>query len=260
MQVIIIGAGRGSRLMPTTADTPKCFAEVGGRRLLDWTLHSLGENPARPLGPENICFVGGYQIEKVQRDYPGFTFRNNDNWQNNNILGSLFYAEDVMQEGFLCAYSDILFTPSVVAGLIESTADIALGVDTCWLERYAERTEHPPDDAEKVTVENGALTGISREISEQDAHGEFIGVARFSPAGAALLKEHYHRCQEQFSGQPWGPAALFEKAYLIQLLEEMIQQGVAMTHVDTAGGYIEIDTQQDFQYAQVQWRENHLER
>ena len=260
MQVIIIGAGRGSRLMPTTADTPKCFAEVGGRRLLDWTLHSLGENPARPLGPENICFVGGYQIEKVQRDYPGFTFRNNDNWQNNNILGSLFYAEDVMQEGFLCAYSDILFTPSVVAGLIESTADIALGVDTCWLERYAERTEHPPDDAEKVTVENGTLTGISREIPQQDAHGEFIGVARFSPAGAALLKEHYHRCQEQFSGQPWGAAALFEKAYLIQLLEEMIQQGVAMTHVDTAGGYIEIDTQQDFQYAHEQWRENHLER
>lgn len=260
MQVIIIGAGRGSRLMPTTADTPKCFAEVEGRRLLDWTLYSLGENPARSLGPENICFVGGYQIEKVQRDYPGFTFRNNDNWQNNNILGSLFYAEDVMQEGFLCAYSDILFTPSVVAGLIESTADIALGVDTCWLERYAERTEHPPDDAEKVTVENGTLTGISREIPQQDAHGEFIGVARFSPAGAALLKEHYHRCQEQFSGQPWGAAALFEKAYLIQLLEEMIQQGVAMTHVDTAGGYIEIDTQQDFQYAHEQWRENHLER
>ena len=165
-----------------------------------------------------------------------------------------------MQEGFLCAYSDILFTPSVVAGLIESTADIALGVDTCWLERYAERTEHPPDDAEKVTVENGALTGISREIPQQDAHGEFIGVARFSPAGAALLKEHYHRCQEQFSGQPWGAAALFEKAYLIQLLEEMIQQGVAMTHVDTAGGYIEIDTQQDFQYAHEQWKENHLER
>ena len=214
--------------------------------------------PVPGLGEYLLC--GGYQIEKVQRDYPGFTFRNNDNWQNNNILGSLFYAEDVMQEGFLCAYSDILFTPAVLAGLIESTADIALGVDTCWLERYVERTEHPPDDAEKVTVENGHLTGVSREIPQQDAHGEFIGVARFSAAGAAQLKEHYHRCQELYSGQPWGVAALFEKAYLIQLLEEMIQQGVAMAHVDTPGGYIEIDTQQDFQYAHEQWIQNHLER
>ena len=44
MQAIIIGAGRGQRLMPTTADTPKCFAEVGGRRILDWAL-------AAPCGP-----------------------------------------------------------------------------------------------------------------------------------------------------------------------------------------------------------------
>ena len=31
MRAIIIGAGRGARLMPTTADAPKCFAEVRGR-------------------------------------------------------------------------------------------------------------------------------------------------------------------------------------------------------------------------------------
>ena len=44
MQAIIIGAGRGQRLMPTTADTPKCFAEVGGRRVLDWALAALRAN------------------------------------------------------------------------------------------------------------------------------------------------------------------------------------------------------------------------
>ena len=37
MRVIVIGAGRGRRLMPTTADAPKCFAEVAGKRL-----HRLG--------------------------------------------------------------------------------------------------------------------------------------------------------------------------------------------------------------------------
>ena len=40
-RAIIIGAGRGERLMPTTADAPKCFAEVGGRRILDWTVEAL---------------------------------------------------------------------------------------------------------------------------------------------------------------------------------------------------------------------------
>jgi len=33
MRAIIIGAGRGQRLMPTTADAPKCFAEIRDRHL-----------------------------------------------------------------------------------------------------------------------------------------------------------------------------------------------------------------------------------
>ena len=255
MRAIIIGAGRGERLMPTTADAPKCFAEVADRRILDWTVAAL-----TTAGIESIAFIGGYRIEAVQTDYPQFTFRHNDNWKNNNILASLFYAEDLMRDGFLCAYSDILLTPTVVSQLVESEADIALGVDTCWLERYAGRTEHPPDDAEKVTARDGRLIRISRQIAEPDAHGEFIGVARFSATGAHQLIAHYHRCRQEFSGSPWGAAAVFEKAYLIQLLDEMLVRGVRMEHVDTTGGYIEIDTQQDFEYAREHWRDNHLKR
>ena len=33
----------------------------------------------------------------------------------------------------------------------------------------------------------------------------------------------------------------------------MIEQGEPFTHVDTPGGYIEVDTQQDFEYARQHW-------
>src|SRR5262245_32680028 len=93
MRAIIIGAGRGRRLMPTTADTPKCFAEVQGKRILDWALQALYAN-----GIRDICFIGGYRIDKVRADYPSFTFRHNTDWENNNILASLMCAEDMMNE------------------------------------------------------------------------------------------------------------------------------------------------------------------
>src|SRR4029079_11295384 len=127
MQAIIIGAGRGQRLMPTTTDTPKCFAEVRGKRILDWTLAAL-----RRSGVERIAFIGGYQIDKVRAAYPELTFRHNADWANNNILASLFHAEDLMHGPFVCSYSDILFTPAVVEELLASTEDIALAVDTQW--------------------------------------------------------------------------------------------------------------------------------
>src|SRR5207249_10840765 len=97
MKAIIIGAGRGQRLMPTTAETPKCYAEVQGRRLLDWALGAFA-------GAEitDVTFIGGYQIDRVRRDYPQLTFRHNSTWENNNILASLMHAEDLMGEGFIC--------------------------------------------------------------------------------------------------------------------------------------------------------------
>jgi choline kinase len=248
MRAIIIGAGRGSRLMPTTADTPKCFAEVQGKRILDRAVEAFAEN-----GIDEIAFIGGYRIERVREDYPQFTFRHNDNWENNNILASLFYAQDLMDEPFICCYSDILFTPDIIAGLARSDDDIALSVDTEWLKRYAHRTEHPPDDAEKVTVQNGVVTRIHREIPESDAHGEYTGVAKFSTEGANRLQTHFQECRRQHAGQAFREAKSFEKAYLIHLFQDLVEAGERMVHVDSPGGYIEIDTQQDFEYAQNNW-------
>ena len=248
MRAIIIGAGRGARLMPTTADTPKCFAEVGGRRILDWTIDAFRQN-----GIDDLTFIGGYRIERVQQAYPEFQFRHNAEWERNNILASLFYAEDLMDEPFLCCYSDILFTPEIVRGLAAAPDDIALSVDTDWLSRYEHRSQHPSDDAEKVTVANGTVTRIHRAIPEAEAHGEYTGVAKFSARGAALLREHYHHRRQQFAGQPFREAKVFEKAYLIHLFQDMIEAGARLAHVDTPGGYIEVDTQEDFEYARRTW-------
>jgi choline kinase len=234
--------------MPTTADTPKCYAEVGGKRILDWTLEAFHAN-----GLEDICFIGGYQIDNVRADYPRFTFRHNADWENNNILASLMHAEDLMDTPFICCYSDILFTAGVVRQLLEHPSDISLVVDTRWLDRYIHRSEHPPDDAEKVTVLNGTVTRVHRAIPTEEAHGEYIGVAKFNAAGASLLKDHYHRSRNQHSGKPFREAPVFEKAYLIHLFQEMIEAGVEMAHVDTPGGYMEVDTQQDFELARKHW-------
>ena len=247
-RAIIIGAGRGSRLMPTTAEAPKCFAEVAGRRILDWTVDAL-----RDAGIQQIAFIGGYRIEAVQSASPEFEFRHNVDWANNNILASLFCAEDLMDEPFVCCYSDCLFTANLVSGILETAGDISISVDVGWRERYAGRTEHPADDAEKITAGDGLVTRIEREIPETEAYGEFTGVARFGSDGAEVLRREFHRVRELHAGGPFRGARLFEKAYLIHLLQEMVERGVELRHSDTTGEYIEIDTQQDFEYARGCW-------
>ena len=57
------------------------------------------------------------------------------------------------------------------------------------------------DDAEKVTAQNGHVTRIHRAIPTPQAYGEYTGIAKFTPAGAKQLREHFHilRAQIQFS-------------------------------------------------------------
>jgi choline kinase len=244
MRAIVIGAGRGQRLMPTTADAPKCFAEIGGVRILDVVLSALRRGGADP-----ITFVGGYRIDRVRAAYPDLDFVDNRRWAETNILGSLMCAEDRMDAGFVCSYADIVYRADVVERLIAADADIAIAVDTDWRRRYVGRSQHPPTDAEKVVCAAGRVLRVHRDIDPDAAHGEFIGVAKLGVAGAAALRAAYHAAARACGDGPFREAASLDRAYLIQLLQQMIEDGAAIAHVDTHGGYHEIDTQEDYDLA-----------
>ena len=67
------------------------------------------------------------------------------------------------------------------------------------------------------------------------------------------MREYYHRARRAFAGRPWRNAALFEKAYLIELFQEMIERGVPVHMVTTDGEYMEIDTEEDYRLANDKW-------
>ena len=248
MRPIILGAGRGRRLNSLTDDQPKPYVRVGGRRILNWVLDAL-----LAAGLERPVFVGGYQIERLRSDYRFLDFCHNEHWQSTNMLASLFCAEEHMEDGFLCTYADILYRPGVVRRALAHPADIVLCVDVEWRHRYADRSLHPEGDAEKVESEDDRVCAIGRGIPAPRASGEYIGVARFSAAGARRLREHYHRLRQRFAQATWRDGRTFEQAYLIHLFEEMLERGEALHMVTTEGGYMEVDTEEDYALANEIW-------
>lgn len=248
MRAIIIGAGRGHRLKPLTDDSHKTLTEIKGKRIIDWILSALYKG-----GVDDIVYIEGFNAQVIRKEFPDFTYVTNENWQSNNIMESLMHAEPFMDVPFISTYCDILYTPAIVEKLRQSPADIALGVDTDWVEHYRYRTQHPPKDAEKLTVQDGLVQRVNRGLDPSICYGEFIGVAKFSIAGAQLLRSHYHRCRERYAGGPFRESPVFEKSMLIHLLDEMLEQGVSMANVDTPGDYREIDTHEDRDLAEKYW-------
>ncbi|MBI3970213.1 MAG: phosphocholine cytidylyltransferase family protein [Chloroflexi bacterium] len=251
MKAIVIGAGRGRRLMPLTEQQPKCFAPIAGRRILDWILEALAGGG---FAPSDVAFVGGYKLPAIQDGYPQFTYFENANWAQNNILASLFCAEPAMEDGFVCTYADIVYRPHAVERLMRSAADITLVVDTDFRTRYRRRSQHPETDAEKVRAAGDRILEVSRRIPAEVAAGEYIGVAKFTPRGAAILREHYHRVRREYGDGLFQAAPSVQMAYLIHLFQEMLERGVEIHRVDTHGDYFEIDTTEDYRIALEEWR------
>jgi hypothetical protein len=58
------------------------------------------------------------------------------------------------------------------------------------------------------------------------------------------------------TGGPWREGRTFERAYMIDLFQEMTERGSTFHRVDTHGGYMEIDTREDLACAEKWWRES----
>ncbi len=243
MKVVFIAAGRGQRIMPYSEKHPKCFTEINRRRIIDRTLESL-----RSAGLSDFHFIGGYLADVVKREYPGFVFHMNHDWPNNNILESLLCAENALRNGFISTYSDILYPPDIVKKLRNNPHDIVLGIDTDWRTHYAPRTLHPMNDAEKVLINGKKIARVSRDIPNDVAPAEFIGLAKFSPRGATQFIDAYYKAKHLF-GDKLFFGVPFRKAYLIQLFQFMIETGIDIHFEATHGNYFEIDTVQDLQLA-----------
>lgn len=252
MRAIIIGAGRGSRLEHHTRHIPKTLVEVMGRPMLDWILEALN---GAGIGPENVVFICGYAEHEVKKRYPEFSFVTNDAWESNNILASLMYARSFLSDGAIVSYADIVYDADIASRLVKSVSDITLGCDTAWRRRYLDRQQHPESDAEKLRARGSRVVELSRRIESEQAQGEFIGVMKVSPAGGASLCNAYDRAQAAHARKPYREGRPFERAYLIDLLQDMLENGVEMRRENTPGCYMEIDTVEDLAHAERWWNE-----
>jgi choline kinase len=116
-----------------------------------------------------------------------------------------------------------------------------------------DRSQHPESDAEKLRADGTRVVELSRRIPSERASGEFIGVMKLTQRGAGDLLAAFDRARAGFEGRTFREGRVFEKAYLIDLLAEMLDTGAEMHRVDTPGGYMELDTLEDLAAAERWW-------
>ena len=245
LKVIILAAGMGSRLRPLTNDKPKCMI-----KLLDETLIQRQIKIFHSCNINDITIVTGYKSEVI--DIPHVNYVKNENYEITNTNESLFCALEPSSEPVLVTYSDVVFEEKFVRQMLEITDGIRLAVNLNWKQYYENRFMHPMSEAENVLVENGRIIQIKRNISKSlhnQQIGEFLGVVMLSSDHVKILLERYSNLKKSHMGTFHNSLSL-SKAYITDMLQEIINCGINVYPVFTEGGCFEIDTPEDLKNAE----------
>jgi choline kinase len=179
MKAVILSAGQGSRLLPLTAERPKCLLPLGSKTLIEWQIDVLSR-----CGIDDIVVVVGFRAAQVEALLaklvrPSLRIRTlfNPFYNVADNLGSCWLVRHEMVGDFLLLNGDTLFEPAVLQRLLQSPrAPITVTIDR--------KASYDADDM-KVHLDGTRLLDIGKTLPLSTTNGESIGLLLFRDDGPA---------------------------------------------------------------------------
>ena len=257
LKVIILAAGQGERLRPLTENIPKCMVNFLGKSILERQI-DIFQN----LGINDISVVAGYCADKVNLD--NITKFENKNFMTTNMVESLFTAEEKLDDSVIVSYGDIIFEPSIIQSLIDSRHDISVVVDENWKDLWNVRFENPLGDAESLVLDkNELILELGQKVDSIDnIQGQFIGLMKFQNDGIIDIINFYKKMKliANSSTNPLNPNLPFEKSFMTDFLQGLIQNNQKLNAIVIKNGWLEIDSLKDYNLYQKMYSDKRLNK
>ncbi|MDD4941619.1 MAG: phosphocholine cytidylyltransferase family protein [Candidatus Omnitrophica bacterium] len=246
MKGIILAAGEGKRLRPFTDNNPKCLIPLEGKSILDRQIDTM-----RSCGIDDIVVIKGYRADQITRQ--DVRFRVNPRYDTTNMVMTLWCAEKDLCGEVVVSYGDIVYNREVLEELMKSPHDISVVADMDWLPYWTMRFSDPLSDAEAFKMDaDGRIMVIGQKPEKiEDIEAGYIGLNKFSNTGLDIFKRSFVHAQRVFenNGKAWGAPRAFEKAYMTDMLQGLINEGNELHAVRIHGGWLEIDSYSDYELA-----------
>lgn len=251
MKAIILAAGQGTRLKKYTRDLPKGMLMFMGKTIIERQIEMY-----RHAGIKQIIIVRGFAADRI--NYGGVKYYTNDRFAQTNMVESLMVAKEEFNDGIIVSYSDVLFEERMLVEMMEFKADYACAVDDNWKEYWQLRYGSVNFDTESLVIDSdNCITELGLENPPDNRiDSRYVGLLKFSETGLHKIMEIMQSAYEKYADKPWqqsGKTAY--KAYMTDLLNAIIQSGAKVKAVRFNNGWIEFDTNEDYEKA-MDWANN----
>ena len=244
MKAIIIAAGSGKRISKNVKNVPKSMVLVNGKPIIKYQISVL-----KQIGIDDIIVITGPHSEKFLLE--NIFYINDQKYSEHDILGSLMEAKKFLKNDVLILYSDIIFEKSIVQQILKSKGDISIAVDMNWEKMYEGRTEHPVSEAENVQLTKmKKISRIKKNIKNKNNDvGEFLGIMKMTKKGGNQFVHEYEKLVKNHKGN-FHEATSISKAYVTDMIQELVELKINVEPVLISGKWCEIDTMQDLKNAE----------
>ncbi len=178
-EAVILAAGPSTGFGSLTKNKHKCMLDVGGTTIIN---HIMKNMKLAGIPSEKVTIVTGYNNDQIEHYMGANVFDGNfvyNPWyETTNMAVSLWLAQKRDANLILC-YGDIIFEPSILEDLIAAEGDIVLAIDN--------RSNFDAEDEKVIINSQGHVIRASKEIPDDEANGEFIGLAKISRKGSRSL-------------------------------------------------------------------------
>jgi len=237
VSAIILGAGKELVDQPFQEKSPpsSLLEDQFGSSVLRWILNALKNNNIN-----KICFVGGYEIEKIGGNFPELEFIYNANWKKTGVLESLYHARKFLNGPVIISYGDIVYTKDVIEKIIDYNSDcITIAYDS----KIKSISNNPNGIIRKnmVCIKDNTIEDIGFLPTDKNISGEFIGLAYFDAKSTIFVKRFFKEYYSNIRGKPFQQAEKIENGYLTDLLRYLKIEGLKINGIDIEKNWAEIN-------------------
>ena len=244
MNIIILAAGIGKRLLPETENVPKGMVKLFDKSLIEMQLDIF-----KKCGIDDISIVTGHLAEII--NFPSINYFKNENFSTTHQNESIYCARQKLNDTIIC-YADLIFDISIIKKMINFKGDIGIAVRSDWKSHYKGRTLHPLSEADNVLIdESGKIIEIRKNIQKPNSNiGEFLGIVRLSSKGSSLFLKRY---SEPHVGT-FHSSPSIKQSILPDMLQELIDLGINVEPVMISEKWSEVDTPEDLDFARKNFK------
>lgn len=241
MIVVVLCAGRGSRLGKKTSNIPKCMVKLKNKPLIYWS------QKFRNNFKKNI-FVCGYKKDMIIKNFnkdPKNIFVINNEFKSTNMVYSLFKINKrhIKNEDIVVCYSDIIFNPKIFQ--LFKTKETFIPIKLDWLKLWKKRMnlKKIKKDAENIQISGKNIESIGGKLNKKLPDYQFMGLVKIKNNDFFKLKSFFKKLNKRID-------------FTTFLNEAISNQIIKLRFKKTKIEWYEIDNQKDLKYTEsvrIRW-------